>query len=361
MSRPKSRGFTLVELLVVIAIIGILIALLLPAVQSAREAARRAQCSNNLRQWGLAIHNYHDRNNEMVPVIAVNAGGWGSSSGMHASWMAMLLPYMEGHATSDQLVLHQPLFRWGSSTGTAAAAVNNFFSESLFCPTRRSRGRITGSSNFTTTDSMGGTTTQSYTVVDAQPTDYSPVVTTIRLNWGDTGTSPWSQVRTADGSIVPPLVAATAAPSGTGSRLPQSRLTFGGILDGLSFTAVIGEKHLLPQWLNNVACDGPALAAQDDNNTFRVGGPALGWTTLATPITTVQSASGPMGLALHPMQGNPGNANDNPHSFKFGSWHPGQTLFCRGDASVERVKNFVDPNTLGSFLSRNDRTPFQLP
>jgi len=104
------RGFTLVELLVVIAIIGVLIALLLPAVQQAREAARRMQCSNNLKQIGLGLHNYHDTHLGF-PIGAVKhshfGDGWDPTI-----WSAFLLPYIEQKAVYDELKLEWAANNW---------------------------------------------------------------------------------------------------------------------------------------------------------------------------------------------------------------------------------------------------------
>jgi prepilin-type N-terminal cleavage/methylation domain-containing protein/prepilin-type processing-associated H-X9-DG protein len=105
MSLRFRGGFTLVELLVVIAIIGVLVALLLPAVQAAREAARGSQCKNNLKQLGLALHNYHDCVGRLPPGWLANqpAGvpGWG--------WSAALLPYLEQRNLDDSIRRHLPI------------------------------------------------------------------------------------------------------------------------------------------------------------------------------------------------------------------------------------------------------------
>ncbi len=105
----KRKAFTLIELLVVIAIIGVLVGLLLPAVQAAREAARRMQCSNNLKQIGIAIHNYHD-SFKSTPTNFTTAGtSTGATTSGFYSWLAMLLPFVEQQNLYNSIDFRIPL------------------------------------------------------------------------------------------------------------------------------------------------------------------------------------------------------------------------------------------------------------
>lgn len=135
---PSRRGFTLVELLVVIAIIGILIALLLPAVQAAREAARRSQCTNNLKQLALAFHNYHDVYKVFPAYQYMNTPTtWNSWRGHGA--LTMILPFIEQRALYDQIDFR---FEWDnndeSSIANASPPTNFWISQrkiqAFICP-----------------------------------------------------------------------------------------------------------------------------------------------------------------------------------------------------------------------------------
>jgi len=129
----RSKGFTLVELLVVIAIIGILVALLLPAIQAAREAARRTECSNNLKQIGLGLQNYHDTYRKF-PIGSFSldiASSWPNNG---TNWRVPIFPFIEQGALYDQLSFSKPASFRGNAFSGSNVALRRVLVEAYRCP-----------------------------------------------------------------------------------------------------------------------------------------------------------------------------------------------------------------------------------
>lgn len=151
--RLSSAGFTLVELLVVIAIIGILVAMLLPAVQAAREAARRSQCTNNLKQLGIALHNYHDTYKSFPPrKQGTNAGigNFANGNSGRASIYIALLPFIEQAPMYDQIKagdIANGIPPWGPTAWTSWAVWNQA-PEGITCPSGQRVGTQTNVAHY---------------------------------------------------------------------------------------------------------------------------------------------------------------------------------------------------------------------
>jgi prepilin-type N-terminal cleavage/methylation domain-containing protein len=180
----KNQGFTLIELLVVIAIIAILIALLLPAVQQAREAARRTQCKNYLKQWGLALHNYHDTFNTF-PAALYQSGRYnnptyysGNTKVANVTGWFMLLPYIEQSSLYNQYNFNQRAVTSDGGYGLAQLALSATNAAlvitpipALECPSHPEAGPKTAQAS-TFYERINGTRQTSYLMASGVFTDY---------------------------------------------------------------------------------------------------------------------------------------------------------------------------------------------
>ncbi len=292
MSRSLQRGFTLVELLVVIAIIGILIALLLPAVQAARESARRTQCQNNLKQTGLAVHNFHD-NNRFYPH---------SRRDTFETWAVLVMPYMEQGTLYEQWILttnyynQQPAVRLQNIAG-------------YICPTRRQppQHSISGDVQQSTTNPHVPGTCGDYAACVGDPTghnDYNPSHGDI-VNLG---------MLPANGIFWINL--------NSDPFFRRFRLTTADVLDGLSNTLLVGEKHI-PNERYGAAPDN-SIYNGDHGAAFKKAG-------VGAPL-----AKGPRGNG------------------QFGSYHPGICQFVMADGAVKALSVSIELNNLGRMANRKD-------
>jgi prepilin-type N-terminal cleavage/methylation domain-containing protein/prepilin-type processing-associated H-X9-DG protein len=324
-SRGKRDGFTLIELLVVIAIIAILIGLLLPAVQKVRAAAARISCANNLKQLGLAFHNYHDSNNALPPDrIALS---W-------PTWAVLILPYIEQDNVYKLWNIQKRYYEQNGPPGSVndPCPINV---KTYFCPARRSTPTTPSAPMPKASDLAAGGVAQG-----GGMSDYA--------NCGGTNGSDGALVEGGNWLTSPANVNLDALspppPLGTLCLGFQSQTNFASISDGLSNTLLVGEKFIFPADLPGNGTDGSVFSSGNgQENTFRrfVGN---------------NGANPPVIRALVPSPADPGrDANGNQWADKaFGSWHPGVCQFVFCDGSVKAIPVTININTLQLLGVRND-------
>jgi len=316
----KNHGFTLVELLVVIAIIGVLVALLLPAVQAAREAARRSQCVNNQKQLGLALHNFHDIHLTLPPMSTED---WGDENN-HANWGwgALILPQIEEENSYNLLDIEQGNNKntyWDRHTGNRLhdAVTNASLLAILQTPV----------SGFLCPSSAGPD------LNDDKPIPHSSGAGTIYIARSDyicANDADHIDRQGPDGSFGWPRY-----------DLP---FKFRDITDGTANTIFLGERCYV---LENVQVGGALVHGHTGNNEGTGSG------AVATGFFCVA------GSGYFPINSTAGS-NDG-YRQGFASLHPGGAVFTFGDASVHFISETIDHNTNDAanstfeyLLQRND-------
>jgi prepilin-type N-terminal cleavage/methylation domain-containing protein len=229
-SHVSKRGFTLIELLVVIAIIAILIALLLPAVQQAREAARRTQCKNNLKQIGLAFHNYHDVFNTFPPGFVSKTPPTTSANSVERglySWGAFILPQIEQANIYSTLNVGNTLLEQNLATAAGLAALQTPL-PAFRCPS--DVGPVLNNFNDALSDDPAQNANQYVAHVTSNGTDRIAIAT-----------SNYVMAASTSDSTTPPVYAAQYGPP-LGVGFINSKINFRDITDGTSNTILAGER-----------------------------------------------------------------------------------------------------------------------
>ena len=322
MKKVLRPAFTLVELLVVIAIIGILIGLLMPAVQQIREAARRTACMNKLRQIGLAATMFHDVHDAFPPARlhpkkdAVYPFDQGQDQ---PSWLVRILPFIEQQSFSDQWDLTLPYSEHPSEVISRPMDL-------YVCPTRRTLSEATAAD--TTRDvyaqapcGCGGWV--KIKIVGGATGDFAG-------NHGDL--SPGSIGAASDyyygGNGTGVIISSQAQEFSNGHLDWIDRISYASITDGSSNTILAGELHVQAENLNQVPFNGPIYNGEDLAAFTRVGGPG---------VPLLSGSQAPVSSVLG-----------------FGSWHPDTSNFVFADGSTRAVANQVDTVTLGQLCNRGD-------
>lgn len=325
------RAFTLIELLVVIAIIAVLIALLLPAVQSAREAARRSQCTNNLKQIGLALHNYISANGALPPpkirsgtcqnayVPSTNGNG----TLLNTTLFSMILNYMEQAPLYNAYNFSQPSSNdaWGgygsAPTGPAilsgSVVVNTTVVGSLvssyWCPSDQAPTVENYATTSTGPYSMQNARRSNYGACSGQYTEYNCI----------TPTTP-------------------AAPPDRGMFYSDYSTSLSDVRDGTSNTAMIGEKSSMTiNWCGSFWYFGPYWGAGTHTSTHLVVYPPT-------------SSNAPAFTPNAPWGNRDGSAScerykRGSYAWAMSSLHPGGINICMGDGSVRFIKDTINPYT----------------